>query len=71
MSNSVKGFAQAKGYNDVELLGDWRGYKVYEPVYSGWFGKHGDVRLVILVKGEDMRWSTSSEYREIMRDLGK
>jgi hypothetical protein len=71
MSNEAKKLAQAKGYSDVELLGRWRGYEVFEPVYSGWFGKHGDVRTAILVEGEgNVRWTTSSEFQDIMRELG-
>lgn len=69
MEKSIKAFAQGKGYSNVELLGKWKGHDVYDPVYSGWFGKHGDIRVLILVKKEEMRWTSASEAKDILRDL--
>ena len=70
MLSKIKQMAQAKGYSGVEALGKWKGFDVYEAFYSGWFGKHGDTRLGLLVKGDDVRWTSASEFRDILRDLG-
>ncbi|MEG2668870.1 MAG: hypothetical protein RR957_00220 [Oscillospiraceae bacterium] len=58
-------FAREKGYDRVEYLKDWNGYKCYEPIME-----HEDVvfiglPLVILVKDNYIRMSTPDEAMKI------
>lgn len=61
--NKVLEFAQKNGYKDVKFLGEWRGYKCYEPL-SGDFDTFTGLPNIILEKDNKIRFSTSEEALE-------
>lgn len=59
----VLSFAEQHGYADIEPLGDWNGFTLYEPVYSEDTDEPAIIGLplLILVKGGTVRLSTPDE----------
>ena len=62
--NKVTEFAKEKGYDGVQYLKDWNGYACYEPIISDSVLFIG-LSLVIMVKGDEIRMSTSDEAMKI------
>ena len=65
----VKAFAKEQGYKDVKYIDKWRGFDVYEPIYSdtediAYIG----LPYVILVKGDNIRMSTEEEAFAFLDD---
>lgn len=68
---SVMDFAEKQGYESAYLVLKWKGYDVYQPVYSDEMSYIG-LPLMILVKGEKIRMTTPDEAFEIfdiMKDV--
>lgn len=64
-------FAKKRGYESVEYLKDWHGFRCYEPVYRmdnpvSYIG----LPLVILVKGNEIRMSTADEAMSMLEENG-
>lgn len=57
----IKEFASEYGYDDVEYLGEWEGYEVYEPFFSDGEFRAIGLPLKILVKGEVIRITEEDE----------
>ena len=61
-------FARKNGYETVEKLPPWNGYDVYEPVrHKGMSSKIGPP-LIILVKNDEIRFSTEEEAFQQLHD---
>lgn len=65
--NTILEFAKKQGYTDVEPLGTWRGYDVYDLIYEqedsciGW-------PLMAMVKNDTIRLSTLEETMQYMAE---
>lgn len=71
LENIVR-FAKASIYDTAEYLGDWMGYKVYEPGFNDEEEHCVGFPSFILVKGDSIRWTKGwEESRAIMRALYK
>lgn len=57
----VNAFAKEHGYEKAEYLKDWNGYKCYEPIMNETETSFIGLPLVILVKNDEIRMSTSEE----------
>ena len=67
---NIKKFAQNSIYDTVEYLGEWNGYKVYEPCFNDEEECCSGFPSFILVKGESIRWNKDWEKsRAIMSAL--
>jgi len=62
-------FAQEHGYETAEPLGSWQGYDIYEPVYSKDEVSCIGLPLMIMVKGNEIRMSTTDEAIQQIDDL--
>ena len=62
-------FAKEQGYDNASYLGEWDGYKVYEPTFDGDDVLFIGVPLVILVKNEVIKMSTVEEAFQVMDEL--
>lgn len=58
--NDIIGFAKKNGYKSAIPVEGWKGYDVYEPVYSNKVSFVG-LPFLILVKSETIRMSTPEE----------
>jgi len=64
----INEFAHEHGYETVEKLLPWNGYEVYEPI------RHKDISskigppLIILVKNDEIRFSTEEEAFQQLHD---
>lgn len=65
----VKQFATINGYKDVEPLGEWRGYEIYEPILSRDKTCFIGPPLMIMVKGDTIRMSTPEEGMEQIAEM--
>ena len=54
-------FAKEKGYYNVEYIGKWKEYDVYEPLFNGDNVFIVGPPLIILVNDNTMRMSTPEE----------
>lgn len=65
MSEKVVEFAKKQGYKTAEFVTKWKGYDVYEPVFSDELSYIG-LPLWILVKGSEIRMTDEKECFEIL-----
>lgn len=54
-------FAKEHGYENIEYLGKWQDYDVYEPIFDEENVSFIGLPLVILVKNSIIRMSTAEE----------
>lgn len=62
-------FAQKQGYDNIEYVGEWRGYQVYAPLFDTEETLFIGLPLVILVKNDMIRMSTPEESLERLDDI--
>lgn len=62
----IKEFAKQYDYADIELLGDWQSYKVYNLIKDKKETSYIGFPLVALVKDAGIRFSTREESLEIL-----
>ena len=62
-------FAKNNGYETAIEAEEWNGYQCYEPIYSTKEPAIIGPPLMILVKGNIIRFSTYSEAMQMMEDL--
>lgn len=66
--DKARQLAQSSIYDNVELLGDWNGYRVYEPTFNDDAPRCIGFPQFILNKGTEFRWTRDfEESNEIMR----
>lgn len=70
MKKIAKKFAEESGYIGAEYLQEWKGYSVFNPVYSKETATIG-LPYVILVKNEKARMSTVEETFEYLDEEEK
>lgn len=63
----IKAFAISEGYKDVQYLGKWRGYDVYEPTMGEGVSYIG-LPFIVLVQGDTIRMSTEEEAFQQIRE---
>lgn len=63
----IRGFAIIQGYKDVQYLGKWRGYDVYEPTMGEGVACIG-LPFIVLVRGDTIRMSTEEEAFQQIRE---
>lgn len=59
-------FAKNNGYDDVNYLGKWNSYEVYEPTFDNDKTNYVGYPLSILVKDNTIRFTTEKECFEIL-----
>lgn len=65
-------FAKAEGYDSAEYAGQWLDYEIYHPYFEGEDELHPAIvglPFSILVKGENIRMSTTEEIFQILDEL--
>jgi len=65
----VMQFAKEQGYKTAEPIGSWRGYDIYEPIYSKDEVSYIGLPLMIMVKEDEIRMSTDDEALQQIDDL--
>lgn len=68
-TEKIKEFAVQKGFQDVALLGKWRGYDVYEPIYNKDSVSMIGLPLAVLVKDNEMRMTTPEEAMSCLDEM--
>ena len=62
-------FAEKNGYDGAEYIGEWNGFKCYEPYFDGDDITAVGLPLLILVdKDENIRMSTPAEALQQLQD---
>ena len=57
----IKDFAKSNGYDNAKYLGEWQGYKVYEPTFNDDKTHYVGYPLSILQKDDKIRFTTEQE----------
>ena len=66
---SIIEFAKSQGYETAEYLGDWRGFKCYEPVFAEGEIAFTGLPLIILEDSSgSLRMSTPEEAMQQLRE---
>jgi len=67
----IRQFAIKSGFDDVEYVWNWQGYEVYNPVLDLEDGQEPPMiglPHVILVRGDEIRWSIGDESLAHLHD---
>ena len=62
----IKDFAVENGYDDVKYIGEWKGYKVFNPIIKSDKPLCLGYPLKILKKNDELRISSIPESLEIL-----
>lgn len=62
----IQEFAKTNGYDEAKHIGDWKGYKVFNPIIKTDTPLYIGYPLKILKKGQELRLSTIKESFELM-----
>jgi hypothetical protein len=63
----IREFAKSQGYKNVQYLGKWREYDVYEPLTGEGVACIG-LPFIVLVQGDTIRMSTEKEAFQQIRE---